>query len=127
SETFHVDPRGRVAAAGFDGARRRRARAARTAGAGDEGRAGHVARSRPPPSRVKAEPEAGARAGRQEHAAALRHRVFRAARASQVLAHGYGGPAQALRRSVLSVAAAELRRGAARIHAGPPEDPAVPG
>ena len=78
-------------------------------------------------SEYKQEPEAGARAGRQEHAAALRHGVRGAARARQALAHGDARAAQALRRSVLSVAAAELRRGAARVHARPPEDPAVPG
>ena len=83
--------------------------------------------SRCAPRRVQEEPEARARAGRQEHAAALRHDVRGAARAREALAHGDAGAAQALRRGVLPVAAAELRRGAARVHAGPPEDPAVPG
>ena len=50
-----------------------------------------------------------------------------AAGAGEALAHRDAGTAQALRRGVLSVDAAELWRGAAGVHAGPPENPAVPG
>ncbi len=87
----------------------------------------HLEGSRRPSLRVRQGQEQGARAGRQEHAAVLRHRVFGAAGAGEALAHGDAGAAQALRRSVLSVAVAELRRGVAGVHAGPLEDPAVPG
>ena len=103
-------------------------RAARSAGTGHEGRAGHAAgistRIAPSTRRTRSKVRELVDKNMLPH--------FDTAYAAQLvlgeaLAHRDAGAAQALRRSVLSVAAAELRRGAARVHAGSLEDPAVPG
>ena len=65
--------------------------------------------------------------GRQCAAAEFRHRICGAARAGADLAHRDSRSAQALRRCVLSFAAAQLRRGAGRFHRRPLHDSALQG